>query len=139
MQLAAHQTQSLPIDVIQRANGEMCNNKAIKRQTDAVRYLREESPCWAAGSTASEECWLDGEELRLVSTDLERSDELGYQRSACWRLIACGSEKTSLIRSSHINNNIKLVTKTHSVFEVGLYEELIHSHMVVLPVWRSQH
>lgn len=72
-------------------------------QAVIIRYLREESPCWAAGSTASEECWLDREELRLVCTDLEWSNELGYQRSACWRLISCGTNRTPLVRSSHHN------------------------------------
>ena len=90
----------------------MCNKaEAI---WDANRYLREESPCWAAGSTASKECWLDREELWLVSTDLERSNELRYQRSACWSLIACGTNRTLFTRPSHLKNriNIKRVTNT---------------------------
>lgn len=66
-----------------------------------MRYLREESPCWAAGSTASEECWLDREELGLVSTDLERSNELRYQRSARWSLIACVKKNRTQFKRVH--------------------------------------
>lgn len=67
----------------------------LPKEADSVRYLGEEGPRWAASSTAaSEQCWLDREELRLVSAGLERPDELGYQRFACWSLIACEINRT---------------------------------------------
>lgn len=102
---------------------------------DANRYLREESPCWAAGSTASKECWLDREELWLVSTDLERSNELRYQRSACWSLIACGTNRTLFTRPSHLKNriNIKRVTNTQITeeFMKARFGTLFKQHFVL--------
>lgn len=100
VQLEAHYSRSLSAH---SANGEL-RNKAKKKKNpfcrlpkaaDSVRYLGEEGPRWAASSTAaSEQCWLDREELRLVSAGLERPDELGYQRFACWSLIACEINRT---------------------------------------------
>lgn len=58
-------------------------------------HLGEEGPLGAPSlaAAAGEECWLYRHELRLVPTDLERSDELRNHRSAQRTLIACGQNK----------------------------------------------
>lgn len=52
-------------------------------------HLWEAGLSGAAGPTPAEERWLDGQELDLVSRDVERSDELGNHRPVCGALIAC--------------------------------------------------